>query len=134
MSYCPECLVEYREGATECIDCHVPLLPGPPPAVETPQFTPDVKLVTVRTFHGYTASMNAELARNVLREEGIPSALPGDTGAETIPGIDVVQLLVREEDVARANEILKAFESAEAELPEDESEQSPPKREPDSQD
>jgi hypothetical protein len=120
MSYCPECLIEYREGAAECIDCHVPLLPGAPPAAEAPQFAPDVKLVTVRTFHGYAASMNAELARNVLKEEGIPSALPGDTGAEAIPGIDVVQLLVREEDAARADEILQAFESAEVELPEEE--------------
>jgi hypothetical protein len=120
MSYCPECLIEYREGAAECIDCHVPLLPGPPPAVETPRFAPDVKLVTVRTFHGPTASMDAELERNVLKEEGILSALPGDTGAEVIPGIDVVQLLVREEDAARADEILAAFENAEAEVPENE--------------
>ena len=122
MSYCPKCLIEYREGAAECIDCHVPLLPGSPPAVETPAFAPDVRLVTVRTFHGPTASMDAELARNVLKEEGILSALPGDTGAEVIPGIDVVQLLVREEDAARAAEILAAFENAEAELPEDEPE------------
>ena len=126
MSYCPECLIEYREGAAECIDCHVALLPGPPPKIEneTPGFTPDAKLVTVRTFHGPTASMDAELARNVLKEEGILSALPGDTGAEVIPGIDVVQLLVRKEDAARAEEILEAFEGAEAELPEDESPES----------
>ncbi len=133
MSYCPECLTEYREGAAECIDCHVPLHPGPPPTVETPEFAPDVKLVTVRTFHGPTASMDAELARNVLKEEGILSALPGDTGAEVIPGIDVVQLLVREEEAARAGEILEAFENAEAELPEDDPGESPETREPDSQ-
>jgi hypothetical protein len=126
MSYCPECLIEYREGAAECIDCHVALLPGPPPKIEneTPGFAPDAKLVTVRTFHGPTASMDAELVRNVLKEEGILSALPGDTGAEVIPGIDVVQLLVRKEDAARAEEILEAFEGAEAELPEDESPES----------
>jgi hypothetical protein len=126
MSYCPECLIEYREGAAECIDCRVPLLPGPPPKIENErhQFAPDAKLVTVRSFHGPTASMDAELARNVLKEEGIPSALPGDTGAEVIPGIDVVQLLVRKEDAARAEEILEAFENAEAELPADESPES----------
>ncbi len=132
MSYCPECLIEYREGAAECIDCHVPLLPGAPPRNESPEFTPDVKLVTVRTFRGPTASMDAELARNVLKEEGIPSALPGDIAGEVMPGIDVVQLLVREEDAARAAEILEAFENAEAELPEDDSPESPENREPDS--
>jgi hypothetical protein len=135
MSYCPECLIEYREGAAECIDCHVPLLPGPPPKVEpeNPGFARDAELVTVRTFRGPTASMDAELARNVLKEEGILSALPGDTGAEVIPGIDVVQLLVREEDAARAEEILEAFENAEAELPEDDAPESSENREPGSQ-
>ena len=128
LSYCPECLTEYREGAAECIDCHVPLLPGPPPRVEAPQFSSEVNLVTVRTFHGPTASMDAELARNVLKEEGILSALPGDTGAEVIPGIDVVQLLVREQDAARADEILAAFEHAEAQFPE--VEETPDEREP----
>jgi hypothetical protein len=77
--------------------------------------------------------MEAELARNVLKEEGIPSALPGDTGPEVIPGIDVVQLLVREEDAARAGEILTAFENADAELPGSDSSESLETRGPGSQ-
>jgi hypothetical protein len=132
MAYCPKCLTEYREGAAECIDCHVPLRPGAPPAMERPEFAPDAKLLAVRAFRGPTASLEAELAQNVLKEEGIPSALPGDTGAEVIPGIDVVQLLVREEDAARAGEILKAFENADAELLEGDSPDSPENREPNS--
>lgn len=132
MSYCPECLIEYREGAAECIDCQVPLLPGHPPKVEPEksEFAPDAKLVTVRSFHGPTASMDAELAQNVLKEEGIPSALPGEIAGEVMPGIDVVQLLVREEDAARAAEILSAFENSEAELPEDESPESSDNQDP----
>jgi hypothetical protein len=133
MAYCPECLTEYREGFAECIDCRVPLQPGAPPTIERPDFAPDASLVSVRTFRGPTASMEAELARNVLKEEGIPSALPGDTGAEVIPGIDVVQLLVREEDAARAGAILMAFESADAELPGSDSSESLESREPGSQ-
>ena len=78
-------------------------------------------VLAVRTFRGPTASLEAELARNVLTEEGIPSALPGDTGAEVIPGLDVVQLLVRAEEAARAEEILKAFENADAERLENDS-------------
>jgi hypothetical protein len=133
MAYCPECLTEYKEGAAECIDCGVPLQPGVPPMTERPEFTPDVKLVVVRTFRGPTASMEAELARNVLKEEGILSALPGDMGGEVIPGIDIVQLLVREEEAARADAILRAFESADAQLPESDSPESLESREPDSE-
>ncbi len=77
--------------------------------------------------------MDAELARNVLKEEGIPCALPGDTGPEVIPGIDVVQLLVREEDAAQAEEILKAFENADAELLESDSPEDSESRGPSSQ-
>ncbi len=131
MSYCPECLIEYREGSAECIDCHVPLRPGTPPAVEEPTFTPDATLVTVRTFHGPTASLDAELARNVLKEEGIACALRGDTGAETIPGLDVAELMVREEEEARASEILAAFfESPASALPGDDASEPPENSEP----
>ena len=134
MAYCPECLTEYREGAAECIDCRVPLQPGAPPTtVDSPGFTPDAKLVAVRTFRGPTASLEAELARNVLKEEGILSALPGDMGGEVIPGIDVVHLLVREEDTSRAEAILEAFQNADAELLESDSPESLESRGPDSQ-
>jgi len=133
MAYCPDCLTEYKEGAAECIDCGMPLQPGAPPMIERPEFTPDAELVVVRTFRGPTASMEAELARNVLKEERILSALPGDMGGEVIPGIDVVQLLVREEEAARADAILKAFENADAELPEGDSPESSENREPDSE-
>lgn len=132
MAYCPKCLTEYREEATECIDCHGPLRQGVLPAVEQPRFDSDAKLVAVRTFRGPTASMEAELARNVLKEEGILCALPGDTGAEVIPGIDLVHLVVREEDAARAEQILEAFENANAELLESDSPESPEDRGPDS--
>jgi Putative prokaryotic signal transducing protein len=133
MAYCPECLTEYREGSAECIDCRVPLQPGAPPPIERPELAPDSRLVSVRSFHGPTASLDAELARNVLKEEDIPCALPGNTGAEVIPGIDVVQLLVREEDAARAEEILKAFENSDAQLLESDSPQARESRGPGSQ-
>ena len=52
--------------------------------------------------------MNADLARNLLEAEGIESMVPGETAAETIPVIDA-QVLVREDDAARAAEILAAY-------------------------
>ena len=104
MSYCPECLAEYKEGTAECIDCHVPLNPGSPPR-PTPE--PEAKMVRLRSFKGPTASMDADMVREVLDQEGIPCALPGET--EILPGIDEVQLLVREQDATRAQEIVEAF-------------------------
>jgi len=103
------------------------------PSGRAARFDADAKLVAVRTFRGPTASMEAELARNVLKEEGILSALPGDTGAEVIPGIDLVHLVVREEDAARAEQILEAFENTNAELLESDSPESPEDRGPESQ-
>jgi hypothetical protein len=110
MPYCPECLIEYVEGTKECSDCRVPLEAGPPPApARLLEIAPDAELVRVRTFSGATASMDAELAQNILQTQGIACALPGEGHAEMLPGIDVVQLLVRKEDAERAAEILDGF-------------------------
>lgn len=76
----------------------------------------ETKLVPVRVFSGGTASLDAELARNVLAAEGIESMLPGDIAAETIPVLEV-QLLVREEDAPRAVELLQAYFDTPGESP-----------------
>ena len=78
-----------------------------------------VKLVPVRVFSGGTASLDAELARNVLAAEGIESVLPGDIAAETIPVLGV-QLLVREGDAERAAELLEAYFDTQGESPDSE--------------
>jgi hypothetical protein len=70
---------------------------------------PDAELVRVRTFSGPTAPLDAELAQNILQTQGIPCALPGEGHAEMLPGIDLIQLLVRKEDAERAAEILDGF-------------------------
>lgn len=67
------------------------------------------KLVRVRSFMGPAAQLDAELARNILDAAGIPSALPGGVMADVLPGVDVVQLLVREEDAQEAEEILEGY-------------------------
>lgn len=75
-----------------------------------------IKLVPLRVFSGGTASLDAELARNVLAAEGIESLLPGDIAAATIPVLGV-QLLVREEDAPRAAELLEAYFGTRGESP-----------------
>jgi hypothetical protein len=108
-------LTEYVEGTTTCEDCGAELAPGSPP--ETPQGTSpqthsagsgESKLVTVRVFTGPTALLDADVARNILQSQGIPSLVPGETSAELLPVLDV-SLLVREEDAERAAGILRDY-------------------------
>lgn len=135
MPYCPKCWTEYVAGTTECEDCGTELKQGSLPerknlrdesqsgserspfaiAVESLlgagplEDTSPEKLARVRTFSGPTALVDATLARNLLESQGIPCALPGEVVAETLPGVDLVQLLVREEDSIRAAEILASY-------------------------
>jgi hypothetical protein len=53
--------------------------------------------------------MDAQLAKGILEERGIPSVLPGRFANEALPGVDVVQLLVHEDDAPEAAEILEGF-------------------------
>ena len=109
MAYCPQCLTEYVEGAVECMDCRVALRPGAPPPPTPSEEEPNVHFVPIRIFRGLQAQFEAELAHNVLEAEGIPSEITANLGAEMLPGADMVQLLVREDNQARASQFLKDF-------------------------
>ena len=75
----------------------------------------EVRLVPVRTFSGNSARIEAELARGVLAGAGIECVIPGEVAADTFPFLDV-PLLVRDEDLTQASEILEnAFAPAEGE-------------------
>jgi hypothetical protein len=132
MPYCPNCLTEYVEGTSECEDCGIFLRPGSPPEVENEEDSvsgagrefgewfralvgagpededPHVKIVRIRTFSGATASLDASLARNLLRARGIRAVLGGEASAEVLPVLEV-SLMVREEDADRAAEILRNY-------------------------
>lgn len=111
MAYCPECGVEYKERAVECMDCHVPLRPGSPPSESSgkEQGDPSEKLVRLRIFSGPTSLMQADLGKNLLETEGIPCVLQGKVMGEILPGVEPIQMLVHESDVERANDILTAY-------------------------
>jgi len=94
------------------MDCRVPLKPGRPPAPVSDKPEPDVRFVPVRVFQGLHAQFQADLARNVLEAEGIPCMVTAELGAELIPGLDAVQLLVREEDRSRASEVVEEILNA----------------------
>lgn len=68
-----------------------------------------MNFVRVRAFSGATASLDAQLAKGILTERGIPSVVPNKFGADVLPGVDLVQLLVAEEDADEAAQILEDF-------------------------
>ena len=75
--HCPRCLTEYREGFSECTDCHVALAPGPPPA--TREEGHEVDLVTVlQTSDPFAAN----LAKATLEDAGIDYVAGGDDANE----------------------------------------------------
>jgi hypothetical protein len=116
MPYCANCSIEYVEGTAQCEDCGAALLPGsppdPPPLIDL-SAEKNLKLVPVRVFAGGTAQMEAELARNILRSQGIPCVLQGENSAELLPVLDI-PLLVREEDAERATRVLEGYLDADA--------------------
>jgi hypothetical protein len=119
MPYCRSCLTEYVEGTSTCEDCGAPLAPGSPPEKAPPTQSArsgDSKLVPVRVFTGPTALLDADVARNILQSQGIPSLVPGETSAELLPVLDV-SLMVREEDAERAANILQAYLDSDAASP-----------------
>lgn len=116
MPYCAQCSIEYVEGTTQCEDCGAALLPGSPP--HPPRLVElsgekNVKLVVIRVFTGGTAQMQADLARNILQSQGIPCLLQGESSVEMLPVLDI-PLLVREEDTAQAELVLKEYLDTEA--------------------
>ena len=67
------------------------------------------KMVRVRGFAGPAAKRDAELAKGILQNQEIPCVIAGGRSADMLPGVDIVQLLVREEDAAEAAELLESF-------------------------
>ena len=67
--YCPQCRVEYRDGFTECSDCHVPLLGGAPPPEPADLSDPALGLVVVLETND---GIHLALAKGLLEDAGIP--------------------------------------------------------------
>src|SRR5262249_54111187 len=75
--HCPQCLTEYRDGFTECTDCHVPLVPGRAPAEKTAEH--NISLVTVFENRDPFA---VNLAKATLQDAGIEFIERGDDPQE----------------------------------------------------
>ncbi len=102
--FCPKCKAEYREGFSTCADCDVDLVselsPEPEPSVEHIDF---VKIKTCSSRH------EAELAKGLLSVNGINAFIFADDFGGIQPALSFstgVQLLIKEDDVEKAKEIL----------------------------
>ena len=128
--YCPQCGVEYREGFTECSDCHVFLVPGMAPEARdrgakpeasgyrsAPQI-PDPHLDPVAVFESNDGFAIA-LAKGSLEDAGIPFWVEGD---ETAPRLalgpitfPLCRFLVPKDREAEARELLEPLNSPQGE-------------------
>lgn len=108
--YCPQCLVEYREGFTECSDCRVPLLAGAPPE-PVDSFDPTLDLVVVLETND---DVQLAMAKGLLEDAGIPFLVLGQI-ATLVQGVDGFlhkwqRLQVPRDREAGARELLESLE------------------------
>src|SRR5271169_5502639 len=105
--YCPQCQVEYRDGFTECSDCHIPLLAGTPPPEPPSLSDPALGLVVVLETND---RMQLSLAKGLLEDAGIPFFVLGQI-ATLIQDVDPflhkwVRVQVPRDREAEARELL----------------------------
>jgi hypothetical protein len=113
--WCPECGARFEATAATCPTCLVPLVSRPRP---DPQ--PDVQLVKV---YATGDAGQIALARSLLEGEAIDVLVRGD-GLQDLFGwgritpfnyvVGPAEFWVREEDAARAAELLRGLEHPEA--------------------
>ena len=106
--YCPQCQVEYRDGFTECSDCHVPLLAGALPAEPPDPFDPALELVVVmETNNGLQLAM----ATGLLDDAKLPFFVLGQIAKlvnDVSPFLNKwVRLQVPRDREAEARELLE---------------------------
>lgn len=106
--FCPECESEYKEGVTVCPDCRatlIPELPASEPAKE-------IRWVSLTEL---SSQIEAEMVKETLEKEGIPSYLKADflTTTYGIRGFSLAgsraTLYVPEDQVERARTILRGI-------------------------
>ena len=118
--YCPQCRCEYRDGFTECSDCHVPLLAGTPPQEPVDRFDPTLDLVVVLETND---RIQLAFAKGLLEEAGIPFFILGEI-ATLVPNVDGflkkwVRVQVPRDREAEARELMEELLQADTSLPAD---------------
>lgn len=106
--FCPVCSSEYVAGILTCSDCDVPLIPDPPLADDEVVFD-DPVVPAIEVWN----PAEAEIVCSLLQAHGIPCILKAENqyavdATYTIGPLARRRVLVRESDLPRAQEILRA--------------------------
>ncbi len=106
---CPVCNGEYRPGIETCPECLVPLISDPFPE-ELDDLPEDPTVVAVEVY----SLVEAEIVCSLLQAHEIPCLLKAENqyavdANYTIGPLARRRILVRQSDLARAQDILRAF-------------------------
>jgi ssDNA-binding Zn-finger/Zn-ribbon topoisomerase 1 len=97
---CPNCKAEFIEGITECPECRIPL-------VETlPEKSEEKILQYVEILSTYNLA-DIAVIKSILDDGGVDYQLQGEMFNIVEPWVQPVKLLVREDQVELAKELLK---------------------------
>ena len=100
--FCPKCKSEYREGFSKCADCDTDLVAGQPPEAED-----EVRYVEmVEVFSTYNSG-DIAVIKSVLDGEGIHCFFQGENANMLVAAGAYARLLVQEDQVERARDILQ---------------------------
>jgi len=98
--FCPKCRAEYREGFHVCSDCNVDLVEVIPPE-------PEPEFVNLKEVLATYNPADVAFLKSLLESEGIQYFFKGEHFMYMRPLADPVRLMVREDQVEAALELLK---------------------------
>lgn len=106
--FCPVCQAEYEAAITRCPDDDAELVAQLPAEI-----TPDLSDASFVAFHHFGTPAEAEMVDDMLRQNGLRSAVQGGSADAFAPLLGVmkhgVTVLIDERDVDRAQELYSSI-------------------------